>query len=255
MSDEDEDMNWFADHDPFSMLGHVRIIVVRHTPEFNFRGELDNCTYIAATDGLYLGFACNPIDKKYNLNYVLPTYADDVENCAHKINHIFKSKPNGIYELVGEMWAWSSQSYEGEWDGDTEVRNYKIQQVRFKDAIAHCEIGEGLYNELVRLRIDKKNEEWEQVYSDSTDIHPYMPKKTIMAHHANALSQIIEGTYHNRTNFEDSSIEELEACIHMMMLQIDSEKRLETYREWALAVDHKVKDVLNAHEHQMATES
>ncbi len=251
MSEDDMPENWFEDHDPFSMLGYVRVIVVRHKPGYNYRGELDNCTYIASVDGFYLGFLCNPIEKKYNRNSVLPTYREDVENCEHKINHIFKSKPIGIYELTGEMWAWSSQSYEGEWDGDTEIRNHKIQEICFNDAIAQCDIGEGLYDELARLKPSNSKNEYEQRYQDRVDVHAYMSKKQIYENHANALSGLIEGAYAGRTNFNDSSVEELEACIHMMMLQIDSEKHLEKHRELALQMDQKVKNVLMDHNNLM----
>lgn len=247
MSDE-ENIPWFEDHDPFSMLGYVRIIVVRHNPQRNWRGELENCIYIAAVDGFYLGFQCNPIERTHRLQSVLPTYKDDVENCEHKINHLFKNKKNGIYELTGEMWAWSSQSYEGDWNGDTEVRNHKIQEISFNDAIAQCDIGEGLYEELVRLLPRNPDKEFDELFHNNIDIHTHMTKKQIYVNHANVLTGFIDkGHYGNRPNYNDSTVEELEACIHMMMLQIDSEKHLEQWRQMALDIDRKVKNVLMDH--------
>ncbi len=261
MSDEfdDEAMDW-KDYDPFSKLGQVRVIVVKRNPETNWRGELDNCIDIVAVDGFYDGFMCSPINKDYSRKSVLPTYREDVETCEHKINHIFKTMKNGLYELVGEMWAWSSQSYEGDWDGDTEVRNFKIQEISFDDAIHFCEEDAGLYDGLVKLKISKKNEEGRlaREYNYRFDIHYYMTKQQILRNQANALSHIVErhNYYGSRANFDTSKAEELEACIHLMMLELDSEtkKFSDEDRELAKEIDKEVFSCMEAHDHLMKQE-
>lgn len=251
---EDMSERWFEE-DPFKMIGHVRIIVVRHNPYYNYKGEKDNCTFIHSVDGLYLGFACHPKDKKYNDYGPIFTYTDDVDQCSHKINHLFKNKPNGIYEMVGEMWCWSSKSWEGEWDGDSEIRNHQIQEIKFDSAMAFGEVGEGLHDGLITLKpID--NSQFNLKYDCDTHISPYMSKQQIYRNHANVLSKLIDNYgIHGRTNFNDSTVEELEACIHMLMLQIDSESRYENIRAAVLEIDKAVKDCLDSHQRDMATES
>lgn len=241
---------WFLDEDPFKMIGHVRLIIVRHNPSHNMAGQLDNCTFIHSVDGLYLGFACHPKDKKYNDYAPIFSYKDDVQMCEHKINHLFKSKPNGVYEMVGEMWTWSSQSFEGEFDGDAEIRNHQIQEIKFDHAMCFGEIGEGLYDTLQRLK-PKDPHDYREKYNQNLDISPFMSKIQMHRTCANVLSLLIEGTYHNRTNFNDSTVEELDACIHMMKLQIDSEPRYEKIRDLMFDIDKKFKDCLDEHNNLM----
>jgi hypothetical protein len=235
--------SWYgSDEDPFTKVGYARVIVIRHNPSYNFHGQKDNCTIIMHVESFATGFACNDISKsRYGSGPSISWLDDEVrDSCEHKINHLFKNKPNGIYELIGDIYHWSSQSYEGEWDGESEIRETGIQQISFDHAMYfECE---SMYEEMRALLAHSENRG--DYYNDNTDIHPYMTKHQILVNHANALTRIIDG-YGNRPCFKDSKIEDIENCIHMLMLQIDSEKQ--NMQPKALEIDKMAQEVLKAH--------
>lgn len=236
---------WYIDgEDPFSKVGFARVVVVKHKPQHNWRGEeRENCTQIMHVEAFQLGFLSPEIKKsKYGTGpspWITDAVRDDSE---HKINHIFKTLPEGIYELIGEVWHWSSVSYEGEWNGDTELRETKIQEISFDHAVA---LGNERWFDEMRALLPHR-EYVDQYYMNDYDIHPYMTIKQILRNQANALTSIINmNTYNYRTNYSDSSIEELESCIHMMMLQIDSEKHLA--HADAIKIDMIVQETIRDH--------
>ncbi len=243
-------MRWYgSDEDPFSKVGYTRLIVVRHNASYNFRGQLDNCTQIISVQSFPIGFVCPEIAKsRYGSGPAPGWIEEEIHNsCEHQVNHLFKSYPNGIYELVGDVYHWSSTSYEGEWDGETEIRDSAIRQVSFDHAMyLDCE---NMYDEMSNLIPHSENRE--KYYQSETDIHPYMTKHKILVNHANALNILISG-YGDRTNFKDSKIPDLENCIHMLMMQIDSEKQ--TMQPKALEIDEKVRDCLKSHSALMEDE-
>lgn len=215
---------WYGeDSDPFAKVGYARVIVVRHNPEYNYKGQLDNCTVIANVETFSVGFLCPDLSKsRYGSGPCIGFLDEEVrEGCEHIINHLFKDKTNGIYELIGDVYHWSSQSYEGEWDGESELRNTAIKEISFDHAMYFkCS---PIQDEMVQLKVDSKRE----VYNDDMDIHYYMPHQQILRNQANALSSIIEGSYSSRTNWKDSTIAELETVMFALMLEIDSRNREE----------------------------
>lgn len=246
-------MRWYhPDEDPFIMVGFARLIVVRHNQEHNYRGRKDNCTHIINVETYQNSFICPEITKnKYyegqgpSLDWMKEEIGD---NCAHKVNHLFKSLPNGIYELVGDMYHWSSRSYEGEWDGDSELRNTKIQAINFSHAMLfECEV---IYDDLQALL--PHSESRKRYYSHATDIHPYMTKQQILVNQANSLSIILDG-YSNKPSYNDMKIEDLENCIFMLMLRIDSEKQI--MQPKSLKIDEMVKSCLESNRRFMDSES
>lgn len=243
---------WYGDEDPFSKVGIVRVVVVRHNNDYGFNGKKDNCTQIMSIEAFEYGFLC--LEKKKARYGCGPSrwLEDSVRDDAnHKINHLFKNLPNGIYELTGEAWHWSSRSYEGEWDGDTELRDTNIQEISFDHAVA---LNNELWqDEMQDLLPRPENRDW--YYSNETDIHPYMTLQQILCNQANALTKIIHNDNYygfNRTCYKDSTVEELENCIHMLMLQIDSEKQ--KMQPKALEIDEKVQSVIKQHKSLMDPE-
>jgi hypothetical protein len=244
-------MTWYgSDEDPFSHIGYARVIVIRHNPSYNYRGQLDNCTIIAHVEAFALGFACPEIKKsRYGHGPSIGYIKDEVrEGCEHKINHLFKNKPNGVYELIGEVWAWSSQSYEGEWDGDSELRKSSIREISFDHAMYfECE---PIEDELVQLKVDSNR----KTYNSDMDISPYMTKQQILCNQANALSSLIEGSYRSPTNWKDSTVQELETVMFTLMLEIDSKNR-EELTKLSQDIEDKVKYCLDQHEKLMISDS
>lgn len=236
---------WFGENeDPFTKVGYARCIVVRHNPSYNHRGKLDNCTQIMAVSTFAIGFEAPPIDKsRYGSGPAFWLDEAVSDDCAHSINHLFKDKPNGLYELTGEIMHWSSQSYEGEWDGESELRNTKMQQISFDHAMAFNKENEGLFDEMVRLFTESNRRGTH--YQEGTDIHPYMTHQQILVNQANALARLVNGTYHNRENYKDCKIEDLESNIFMLMLQVDSEKQ--NLQPKALEIDIAVKECIQNH--------
>lgn len=244
---------WYkSDEDPFNKVGHARLIVVRHNAEYNWQGKLDNCTHIVHTETFALGFACSEKSKtKYESNPPSLNWLNEEidSSCNNKINHLFKALPNGIYELIGEVYNWNSRSYEGEWDGDSEIRDVKIREISFNHAMYFGKEGEGLCEELIRL-VPNKNE-YDIPYHSETDIHAYMTKQQILINQANTLTRIISDSY-RVTDYGGLTIENLENIIHMLMVQIDSEKQ--SSYPLALEIDEKVLRCLKQHSSLMEEE-
>lgn len=242
---------WYSpDEDPFTQVGYVRLIVIRHNPGYNYRGQRDNCTQVMNIQAFQIGFVSPEINKsRYNSGPSLGWMDEEIgSSCEHKINHLFKNLPNGVYELIGDMYHWSSQSYEGEWDGDSELRNTKIQAISFDHAMHFgCE---EMYNEMRALIPHSENRG--NYYSNETDVHPFMTKQQILVNQANALNICMSG-YGNRTNYKDMKVEDLENCIHMLMLQIDSEHQ--KMQPKSLEIDEMIKSCLDSHRDLMDTES
>lgn len=234
---------WFEENeDPFYKVGYVRLIVVRHNPGYNFYGKLENCTQIANVETFAIGFACPEKSKSGYHSPSIGWLADEVhDSCDHKINHLFKNLPNGVYELTAEMWHWSSRSYEGEWDGDSELRASAIREISFDHAMYfECE---SLQDEMVQLL---PNKESKQQYHSETDVHHYMPKKQILRNQANALTTLIQSVYSQRTNYNDVKEEDFEDLIFALMLQLDSGNN-EELRTLAHDINDKVKNCIKSH--------
>lgn len=237
---------WYAENeDPFSKVGYARVIVVKHNPQYGYRGKMDNCTHIVSTETFDMGFMAPEIGKHRYGSGGPAFWLDDsiVEDCAHMINHLFKDKKNGIYEMVGEIYHWSSTSYDGEWDGDTELRETKMREISFEHAMAFHDDNEGLYDDMTQLFLDSEKRGTRFL---DTDIHYYMPKQEILARQAAALDRLATGTYSSLSKYKDSKVEDLENNIFMLMLQIDSERQ--DRQPKALEIDRAVKEVINKHE-------
>lgn len=245
--------SWYGDKDPFSKVGYFRLVVVRHNPSWGLTGERDNCTHISGVTTFELGLVSPRKGKNGSHDYNWLN-EEITSSCEHQINHVMKDFNNGLYEIVGELYNWSSTSYEGEWEGDSEIRNYRIQQIDFDSALIHqngsdlitCEI-----QDLLMLDPLKQDENYRSDYC----IHHYMDKKEIMEAHANALTAIINSDpyYYKRTKYDDVKIEEFPALIDILMLQIDSEKPLEITMQ-AVQIEQIVKKCLHSHEYMMAQE-
>lgn len=242
---------WYSEHeDPFTLSGNVRLIVARHNPHRNFRGELDNVTHILHVDTFRTGFMCPEKAKFNNQSPYMGLLEEEVEGCEHQINHLFKNLPNGIYELVGQIYNWSSQNFEGEWDGDSEIRNSNIREISFDHAMYfHCE---PIYDELVKFVPMK---EPGIPFSNRYDIHPYMTRTQILTNQLNSLNRIVNRyNYGFITDYDNMSEVDLENTIHMLMLQIDSEKDHEESRVLALEIDKKTQQVLATNRDMMGVD-
>ena len=238
-------MSRWYEEDPFSKVGYARVIVARHNPSYNMHGQLDNCTQIMHVETFAIGLVCVAKAKsRWKSGPVLSWIDDEVrETCEHKINHLLKNKPNGIYELTGDVYHWSSRSYEGEWDGDSELREVNIQEIAFDHAMYFDRESSPFYDEMRALLPHSENRG--NYYNEMTDIHPYMERQQILRNQANALNFIIEANGRHSSIFTDSSVEELENCIHMLMLQIDSEQQ--SMQPKSLEIDQMVKEVIKQH--------
>ena len=235
---------WFKENDPFTKVGLARLIVVRHKHEYGFSGEKKNCIQIMHTETFEYGFLCKDISESRYGSGPHRWLDEELHNSEHKINHLFKDSSIGIYELTGEIYHWSSQSYEGEWDGDSELRNSSIREISFDHAVQVC--NDNWMDDMVALLPRGQNHEGN--YNESTDIHHYMTYQQILRHQANALSRIIEGDNYygyNKPCYRDSTSSQLETLIHMLMLQIDSDKQ--NMQPKALAIDVMVQDVIKQH--------
>ena len=246
---------WFQDSDPFTKVGHVRLIVVKHNPHiYGYRGIKDNCTQILNVEAFTLGFACVDIsESRYGTGPTIGWLQEEItDSTDHKVNHLFKNLSNGLYELIGEAWHWSSTSYEGEWDGDTELRNTNIREISFNHAMRFMSDNttDSIYEDMSELLPRKTdNPTLYPKYNEETCIHPYMTKHQILVNQANALTRIIESNSYSSISYRDSKIEDLENCIHMLMLQIDSEQQAKA--PLSLEIDQMVQACLKSHQSLM----
>ena len=245
---------WFGDVDPFRKVGQFRLIVVKtNKTSYNYQGQQDNCTHIVHLDIFQLGFA-SPAKKPFsNSTPSLGWLEEEFNvNCEHQVNHLMHLKDNGIYEMIGDMYHWSSQSYEGEWDGDSEIRDTSIREITFDNAMYFGKGRDGLEDALVHLYPKHKANEI-STYSDTYDIHPYMEKTQILRNQANVLNYLIHDNYAHRTSFRDMKVIDLENTIHMMMMEIDSSNNTVNIAH-SLDIDQKTQDVLKEHENLMVEE-
>lgn len=245
-------MTWYKKgEDPFTKVGLCRLIVVRHEAEYRHSGRTENCTHIVFTQTFDLSFSCPDIKDKHKSGPCPSWLDDEVDSCSRKINHLFVPLANGIYELTGEIYTWCVRGYEGDWDGDTELRDVKIREVCFNHAISLCDSDEGLYEELSQLF--PRNDLGYKNYHESYDIHPYQTKQQILVNHANALSYLITDNYGAySTSYKDSSIEDLENNIYMLQMQIETERK--DKNDQALEIDGKVSYCLRRHRIMMESE-
>lgn len=244
---------WYGDEDPFTKVGCARVIVARINPTYSYRGELDNCTHIIGSQTFPYGFLLKEFNKSRWGEYdISPNWlkTEVEETCEHQINHIMSSLPKGIYELICDIYHWSSRSYEGEWDGDSEIRNHRVRRVNF-DSVADLEICEDQLSGDVGFLHMKDEDDNKSLHFFNSDVvvHPYMEKRDILVRQLQYLNNIISNS--NRLIFNDKeTIQDLENMVYMFMMQIDSERTDKAKKE-ALHVDEVVKNCLQQHEKYM----
>lgn len=258
---------WHGDNeDPFVKAGYVRAIIVRYNPEYRrhiFReaskDDLASCVDIVHVQSHIIGFLSPDIKDIYCNDRIAHSWvSDEFHECKHQLDHLFKDKSNGIYEIICDLYNWNSRSYEGEWDGESEIRNLQIKEISYAHGMYFGEYREGLSAEIIQLRqFCNTNTNYAiNSYHSYTDIHYYMPKRDILVNHINALTILYSGSYdrcyETSRSLKDSSIEDLENTIFMLMLQIDSEKQ--HLKDLSVSMEEAVQYVLKQHDQLMNPE-
>lgn len=239
--------SWYGtDEDPFEKVGYARIMLIRKAHEYGYQGQLKNCIDIVNVEHFQLGFI-TPQNKAADLP--VRWMHDAINDIHHKINHLFIKRPIGCYELTGEVYNWSSRNYEGEWDGDTEIRNANIQEIHFH-AITSSDKDGVLAEDRYNLS-EHSNDRW--IWGSY--VHYQMERLDILRVHANVLSSIASRRYSDIREFSSIKDEkQLEDLIHMLMLQIDSDPVFvgnEKVHARVAEIDKKVVETISRHSRLM----
>lgn len=246
-------MTWYPkDHDPFDKIGFCRIIVLKHeNMGRTWRG--DNLTTLLRVDAMTFNFISE--GKSDTCNPCLRWLEEDIaESCDHKINHIFSKMNNGLYEMIGDVYHWSSRSWEGEWDGDTEIRDYKIQEISFNTA-ARLMDDEYRDDRLDLIYINLYYGKDSHYYSTTSHISPYMTRKQILVNHAVCLENLINRGRSGNSTYQYDMMKEkqIEDTIHMLMLEADMSTSDEIKIK-AQQIDTIVNNTLKLHNDRMVPE-
>lgn len=238
-----------ARHERMVKCGLIRTIVVKHNKEGKesfYRRET-----IIHNEIFHLGLS--NIKPTESHNWLKDEWETHDSNC---VNLLLEDKPNGIYEIVGELYyfGWISGYYEREYESDLEVRSAQIQSLTYDQAFRFAgdffEQGEIYLTKLCDTDNEPKNN-----YSHwDTQIHPYMDALQILKHHANALISIMRSFWSSEyTSTDNMTKNELDMFIHMCMLEIDSKSESGVARDnlvfvLAAKMDKEVKETISYHE-------
>lgn len=234
-----------ARHDAMTKSAIVRTVVVKHVPGTEWYNK-EKSTTILHSQIFELGLTSKGENHCHNwLDEEWDTHGNN------SVEWILKDKPNGLYEIVGDFYyhGWVSGYYEREYESDGELRDFKIQEITF-DHMSRLVDEEKLKEDEIELTklVDPSADHmnWD------TFIHPYMSKKQIMNHFANALCSIMRGYWDNRTDTKNMTVDELDVFIHMCMLEIDSnsekDQKSRMLNNLAQKMDEAVKKTIDEHE-------
>lgn len=232
--------------------GLVRTVVVKHNKED------DKCwskpITIVYTQIFELGLT--NVGERYCHNWLDEEWETHGNSC---VEWLLKDKPNGLYEIVGDLYyhGWTSGYEHPEYESEIDVRDEKIQSLTFDQASRFAgDVFQEEEIDLVKL-VDKDSGfmNWD------TQIHPYMSKLQILQAHAKALCSIMKEYWsEGSTNVKDMNEGELDMFIHMCMLEIDSKSETKDPRNksafiLAQKIDEEVNNTIKYHEQLFSEKS
>jgi len=242
---------WFGDDDPYQVIGKVRLIILKHN-DFNqsFGDGKSSVTKIHSSAFEY-SFLCPDIQpSNWRSGPVRDWIRSNIkENVIDsQLEHITKNLTNGFYELIGDMWLWSSKSYEGEYDNHYELRDFKTRAICFDHAVDFDD-DDVIAEETVPTHDAKININY--AYA----VHWSMPVERILRNYANILGRMISSHYSTgQSGLQDMTVDQLKDYIHMLRLQIDSSSNEERTSKLA-QMENDMDHVLRMHDEIMISET
>lgn len=202
-----------ARHDAMSKVAMIRTIVVKH----NEVGNLFKKT-ITIEHSQVFELGLTNVGDRYAHNWIDEEWDEHGVSC---VEYILRDKPNGLYEIVGDLYyhGWESGYEEREYNSECDVRDFKIQSLTFDQAarFAGDKFQEDEIDLVKLVDQDSGYMNWD------TQIHHYMGKLQIMQAHAKALCSIMKEFWSGgSTDVKNMTVDELDVFIHMIMLEIDS---------------------------------
>lgn len=201
-------------YDSMSKIALVRTVVVKHNPS----ESTWNKRTITIEHSQIFELGLTNVGDRYAHNWINDEWETHGDGC---VEYLLKDKPNGIYEIVGDLYyhGWESGYEEREYESECDVRDFKIQALTFEQA---CRFAGDKFQEdevdLVKL-VDKDSGfmDWD------TQIHHYMSKMDILRAHAKALCSVMQEFWSGgSTDVKGMDEDQLEMFIQMCMLEIDS---------------------------------
>ncbi len=225
--------------------GLVRTIVVKHNKE----GKESWNRPITIVHSQLFELGLTNVGERYCHNWLDEEWETHGKDC---VQWILKDKPNGMYEIVGDLYyhGWTSGYEHPEYESEIDIRDEKVQLLTFDQASRFAgDVFQEQEIDLVKL-VDKDSGfmNWD------TQIHHYMGKLQILQAHAKALCSIMKEYWsEGSTNVKDMTQDELEMFIHMCMLEIDSKSETKDPRNnlvfiLAQKMDEEVKKTIEYHE-------
>lgn len=232
-------------YDAMSKVGLIRTIVVKH----NKQGKESWNRSVTIVHSQLFELGLTNVGKRYCHNWLNEEWETHGDDC---VQHILADKPNGLYEIVGDLYyhGWTSGYEHPEYESEIDIRDEKVQPLTFDQASRFAgDVFQEEELDLVKL-IDKQSGfmDWD------TQIHHYMDKLQILQCHAKALCSIMKEFWSDGSvNVKDMNVDELEAFIHMCMLDIDSRSETNKPRDnvvfvLAKKIDEEVKKTIELHE-------
>lgn len=233
-----------ARHD--SMVKHalIRTIVVKHNQSQDVWKK-----HITIEHSQIFELGLTNVGDRYAHNWLDEEWDMHGEGC---IEYILKDKPNGLYEIVGDLYyhGWTSGYEEPEYESECDVRDFKIQTLTFDQACRFA--GDKLQED--ELDLVKLVDQDSGFMNWDTQIHHYMGKLQILQAHAKALCSVMKEFWsEGSTDVKGMSEDQLEMFIHMCMLEIDSKSETRQPKDnmvfiLAQKMDEEVKKTIEASE-------
>ena len=219
----------------------VRIVLLKRKPELenSYSNALKSFDLIGL-DTFVTSFV-TPISNKKEL-IGARTLDDEVEFVKDDIEALIKDKPNGFYEIMGEMWMESWCSYEGEWDSEVELRNCSINACEYHNAAILDD-----YDFLEHSESMLEMASW----TNTCNVSPYMSYKDIISGYANALEIIRQGSAQYLES--DFSVDDIKNYITMLEYEIEAENNKEKVARRIKATE-KFEHILKEHKYYMLGE-
>lgn len=231
-----------ARHDSMVKHAMVRTIVVKHNRGDDIWKRRIN---IAHTQIFELGLT--NVGDRFAHNWLDEEWDSHGHEC---VEYLLEGKPNGLYEIVGDLYyhGWTSGYEEPEYESEIDVRDFKIQALTFDQASRFA--GDSFEEDEIELT--KLTDKTATYMNWDTQIHHYMSPVQILRAQANALCSIMKQYWGEaRTTTKDMSDGELEMFIHMCMLEIDSDSESghegRVRAHLSVKIDEAIKETLAIH--------